>query len=69
MHDILEGVLQYQCKELLKCFIQEDKYFTIENLNLRIKKMDYGYYNDKNKPSAISINTLNSDNNNLKQKG
>ena len=20
MHDILEGVLQYQCKELLKCF-------------------------------------------------
>lgn len=69
MHDVLEGVLQYQCKELLRCFIQEDKYFSLADLNLRIKKMDYGYYNDKNKPSPISVNTLNSDNNNLKQKG
>jgi hypothetical protein len=69
MHDILEGVLQYECKEMLKIFIKEEKYFTLEQLNTRIKMFDYGYYNDLNKPSPILQRTLGSENNSLRQKG
>ena len=28
MHDLLEGVMQYECNEMLKIFISEEKYFT-----------------------------------------
>jgi hypothetical protein len=69
MHDVLEGVLQYECKEMLKRFILEDKYITVDQLNERITKCDYGYNNDKNKPSPIARQTLLNDNNSLKQKG
>lgn len=69
MHDLLEGVLQYECKEMLKIFINEEKYLTLDQLNERIKRFDYGYYNDKNRPSPISQQTLNNANNSLKQKG
>ena len=69
MHDLLEGVLQYECKEMLKIFINEEKYLTLDQLNERIKRFDYGYYNDKNRPSPISQQTLNNGNNSLKQKG
>lgn len=69
MHDILEGVLQYECKEMLKVFIYEDSYLTLQDLNEGIKDFDYGYYNDKNRPSPISSVTLNSNSNSLKQKG
>lgn len=69
MHDLLEGVLQYECKEMLKIFINEQKYLTLNQLNKRIKRFDFGYYNDKNKPSPISQQTLNNGNNSLKQKG
>lgn len=69
MHDLLEGVLQYECKEMLKIFINEEKYLTLDQLNERIKRFEYGYYNDKNRPSPISQQTLNNANNSLKQKG
>lgn len=69
MHDILEGVLQYECKEMLKEYIHVEKYFTFKELNEVIKKFDYGYYNDKNKPSPILAKTLKSKANSLKQKG
>ncbi|XP_046848543.1 uncharacterized protein LOC124442062 [Xenia sp. Carnegie-2017] len=68
MHDILEGVLQYVCKELLKDFIFKEKFLTVEQLNERINSFDYGYFNDKNKPSPITRTTLKSENNSLKQK-
>lgn len=69
MHDVLEGVLQYVCKEMLKELIFQNKYNTVEQLNERITFFDYGYFNDRNKPSPITRQTLKSDNNNLKQKG
>lgn len=40
MHDILEGLLQYEAKEMLKVFILEEKYFSINQLNERIRKFD-----------------------------
>ena len=69
MHDLLEGVLQYECKEMLKTFINEEKFLTLDQLNERIKRIDFGYYNDKNRPSPISQKALNNANNSLKLKG
>ena len=69
MHNILEGVLQYECKEMLNVFIYEQKYFTLQQLNDRMKCFDYGYYNDKNKPSPITRQALKGDANNARQKG
>ncbi len=53
MHDVLEGVLQYECKEMLKLLINQEKLFTLEQLNDRIQLFDYGYMNDRDKPSPI----------------
>ena len=66
--DILKGVLQYVCTEMLKGFIFEDKYFNIEQLTKRIGYFDYGYFN-RSKTSPIIRQTLKSDNSSLKQKG
>ncbi len=42
MHDVLEGVLQYHTKELLKFYILEQKTFTLDELNNRIASFDNG---------------------------
>ncbi|XP_028418114.1 uncharacterized protein LOC114543241 [Dendronephthya gigantea] len=69
MHDILEGVLQYETKEMLKHYIKVERYLTLEILNDRIAKYDFGYYNDSNRPSPITEQKLSSNDNNLKQHG
>ena len=69
MHDILEGVLHYEMKEMLKDFVKMHRLFTLEELNTRIAKFDFGYYNDKNKPSPITEQKLSSNDNSLKQHG
>ena len=43
MHDVLEGVLQYHTKELLKYYILDEKIFSLDELNKRIISFDYGY--------------------------
>ena len=53
MHDILEGVLHYGVKEMLKEFIFVEKLFTLDKLNRRISTFDYGYQDDSNKPAAV----------------
>lgn len=68
MHNILKGVLQYKCKEMLNMFIYELKYFTLQQLNQNVKSFDYGYYNDKNKASPITCQALKGDANNIWQK-
>ncbi len=42
MHDVLEGVLQYHTKELLKFYTLQQKTFTLDELNNRIASFDYG---------------------------
>lgn len=69
MHDVLEGLLQYEVKELLKYAINEQHFFTLDNLNHWIQNFDYGYPDVSNKPSVISSATLNSNTNSLKQRG
>jgi len=53
MHDILEGVAPLEIKLMLQHFIYEQKLFTLDQLNDRMKSFDYGVTNAKNKPSAI----------------
>ncbi|XP_046863109.1 uncharacterized protein LOC124456810 isoform X2 [Xenia sp. Carnegie-2017] len=67
MHDILEGVLQYIVKELLKEFIFEKRYFKLDDLNKRMQAFDFGYHNDTNKPAPIQAQRLLSSDNSLKQ--
>ena len=69
MHEILEGVLQYFVKQLLKVFIFEKKYFILDDLNRRIAAFDFGYHNDTNKPAPIQAQKLISTDNSLKQHG
>ena len=69
MHDVLEGLLQYEVEELLKYTINEQQFFTLDNLNQCIQNFDYGFPNVSNKPCVISSTTLNSNTNSLKQRG
>ena len=66
MHDILEGALQYEMKEMLLIFTGEKGYFTLNTLNQRIKEFSYFYADMKDKPSEI---TLHSTDNGLNQEG
>ena len=68
MHDLLEGVLQYEVK-LLLCVMVQGKYFTLENFNSRLENAELGYMECKNRPTRISATTFNSDGNSLKQNG
>lgn len=69
MHDVLEGVLQYEAKEFLKYAINEQSYFSLAQLNQWIQHFDFGYADSSNRPSPIAGQTLNSATNSLKQKG
>ena len=69
MHDILEGALHYEMKEMLKDFIKNEAYLTVDELNNRLSKFDFGYYYDANKPSPITEKKLSSNDNSLKQHG
>jgi len=69
MHDILEGVLHYSVKETLKVMIFEKQFVTIDELNKRISSFDYGYQNDSNKPTAIQLSRLLTNDHTIKQHG
>lgn len=58
MHDVLEGMLQYEAKLMLKQFIYQDHYFTLRQLNQLIESFELGYSEVKSRPSLISQATL-----------
>ena len=68
MHDLLEGVLQYEVKLLLRVLVQSDN-FTLEDFNSRLENTELGYMEYKNRPSIISSKTFSSNGNSLKQNG
>lgn len=69
MHDILEGVLQYEVKEMLK-FFKSSRVLSLAEINNAIESFPYGYADAADKPSPILDNTLDStESNSLKQKG
>ena len=53
MHDILEGSLQYEVKELLKHFIHTQKYFTLDTLNKSISEFPYVLSDKATRPAMI----------------
>lgn len=56
MHDILEGICQYDLGLILHQFIQVNKYFSLSELNNRIKGFNYGL--NKNVPPEILRNHI-----------
>lgn len=56
MHDILEGVAQYELK-LLFLFVKE--HVTLEELNLRIQSFDYGFMERNNRPVVVNLGEAN----------
>ena len=68
MHDLLEGVLQYEVKLLLQVMIQ-NKAFTLEMFNKRLENVELGYTECSKRPTLIAPTTLNGDGNSLKQNG
>ena len=69
MHDILEGSLQYEVKELLKHLIQAEHFFTLKELNESIEGFPYVASDKATKPSIIAPQVLSSSDESLKQKG
>ncbi len=68
MHDVLEGCLPYEMKELLKHLFQSGV-FTLGNLNEIINHFPYVGTDSRNKPAAISVATMSSSDHALKQTG
>lgn len=68
MHDLLEGVLQYETK-LLLCHYISNGNFTLQILNTAIEHLDLCSNMESDRPAIIQAKTLNSEGNLLKQKG
>jgi hypothetical protein len=58
VHDLLEGILPLEMKQLIKVFI-EKKYVTLQQLNERIQGFPYTGPDSRNKPALIALTTLN----------
>ena len=69
MHDVLEGVLQYEVKLLLQFIVDIERYITLEEFNSRLEHVELGYMEVKDRPTLISVRTLHSSGSSLKQKG
>ena len=68
MHDVLEGVVPYETKELLKHLINEH-IITFAELSSAIESFPYTGVDSRNKPVPIALTTLRSSNHKLKQTG
>ena len=69
MHDILEGVLQYEVKEMIRVF-KRMRILPLAEINNAIDGFPYCYADAADKPSPISEVTIeSSESNSLKQKG
>lgn len=62
MHDLLEGLCNYDMSSILRNFILEFKYFNLETLNNRIQFFDYGPSEIKNRLPLIAELSLKSKN-------
>ena len=67
MHDLLEGVLQYEIKLLLVHSIN-NRFFTLDFLNSRIESLELCYGSESDRQAPIDGRILNSDSHLLKQK-
>ena len=68
MHDVLEGCLAYEVKELLKHLISTS-IITLSELQRIMASFPYTGSDSRNKPTPLSSTTLSSSDHNLKQTG
>ena len=59
LHDILEGVAQYEMKLIILHVI--DQYTTSQEVDRRIKSCNYGYMEQNNKPPTVKLGEDSSD--------
>ena len=69
MHDVLEGLLQYEVKLMLQYMINVESYFTLDMFNSKLENLDLGKAESNNRPTSISPKTISSEGNSLKQNG
>lgn len=55
MHDVLEGVLQYEAKLVLK-HIHDRRYMRLSHLNHLLEVIELGYMETSSRPSPIVLN-------------
>ena len=68
MHDVLEGALQYEVKELLKYLI-DNNYCTLRSINSKIASFPYNGSDITTKPTVITADHLRSSDHKLRQNG
>ena len=68
MHDVLEGCVQFEMKELINVLIDR-KYITLDLLNDRILSFPFNGSDAVDKPSIIYPATLKRSDHSVKQKG
>lgn len=54
MHDLLEGVVQYELKLLFQYLVKD--FICLNTLSQRIQSFNYGYNERKNRPSGVKVN-------------
>ena len=69
MHDLLEGVLQYEGSLILKYVIRDQCYMTCTDFARVLGDLELGYMEIDNRPTDIPAATLNSSDRSLGQKG
>ena len=68
-HDMLEGVLPFELKLLLKYLIYDEQFFSLDDLNSAIQCIELGHLESLDRPSLITYKTLHEDGHSLKQQG
>lgn len=69
MHDVLEGLFQYEIKLMPQVMINTESYISLSELNTWLEFLELGYMESKDRPTQITQTTLQSSGNSLKQNG
>lgn len=69
MHDLLEGVLQYEAKLILNYSIMQEKYLSFSRFCDLLESIELGYMEVDDRPTPITRSLLTGPEKNLSQKG
>ncbi len=69
MHDVLEGSLSYEIKELIRWLVSEEKVLTLAELNEAISSFPYWGSDAKDKPCPFGTTLLTSNDHGLRLTG
>ena len=68
MHDILEGILQYEVKLVLQHCV-EQKFVKVKAIEKLMEKFEFSYGKVRNRPTPIDNKVLRNHDNSLRQNG